>query len=167
MNESIKIALLHIMLLGSQAIYMYITSKDQMKKRKVLYLAAIPFVAGFAVLLYRSDPKTYSLYEYSLVFCMIAAAIADSVCAAYLDRDYMQDSSIRRFCYTYFMIGIAAVCLGHVNILTVLAPAVVLACTFAVMVFVKDHPAKELLKALPLTVISVASAWILLHTALK
>ena len=156
---TVKIAILQAALVASQAIYMYVSSTEQFKKRRVLFLACIPFVAAFPVSVYAQDQEAYTLYLYSLVMCMVIAAFADVVCAAAANREYLTDRTVRRFHYAYFLICIITSVLGHFSLAAKGAAVLLLACVFFYQYFIKRYPPSELLKAVPLAAVSFLCAW--------
>lgn len=156
----VKIAILQAALVASQAIYMYVSSTEQFRKRRMLFLACIPFVAAFPVAVYAQDKEAYTLYLYSLVMCMVIAAFADVVCAAAVNREYLTDRTVRRFHYAYFLICIITSVFGHFSLVAKGAAVLVLACLFYYQHFMRRHPASEFLKAVPLAVVSLFCAWV-------
>ena len=160
-----KIALLHLLLLASQAFYMYVSNKSQLKKGRYLFALAVPIAMGFPLILYSRSPDAYFLYEYAIVICMITAAIADATVAAARNREYLTDENTRRFHYSYFMICLMTVFFSGAGIMIGMTIALILAGLFCWSHFLKKHPAEELSKAIPLALFSVACSWALLHFA--
>lgn len=157
---TLKIVILQAALVASQAIYMYVSSTEQFMKRRMLFLACIPFVAAFPAAVYAQDKEVYTLYLYSLVMCMVIAAFADVVCAAASNREYLTDQTVRRFHYAYFLICIITSVLGHFSLAAKGAAVLLLACVFFYQHFIRRHPASELLKSVPLAALSFLCAWI-------
>lgn len=156
----VKIAILHIALVASQAIYMYVSNTAQMKSRIKLYVLGIPVVAAVAVVMYVQDRDVYNFYLYSLVMCMIIAALADTISSAAANREYLSDQTARRFHYSYFMICLIMSVVGDVSLVVSGAAVLMLAGLFFYQHFLKGHPVSELARAVPLAVISVACAWL-------
>ena len=157
---TVKIAILQAALVASQAIYMYVSSTEQFRKRRMLFLICIPFVAAFPVAVYAQDKEAYTLYLYSLVMCMVIAAFADVICAAAANREYLTDQTVRRFHYAYFLICIITSVFGHFSLAAKGAAVLLLACVFYYQYFIKKNTASELLKAVPLAAISFFCAWV-------
>ena len=156
----VKIALLHIALIASQAAYMLVSNTAQMKSRIKAYILCIPVVVAFAIALYVQDKDAYFLYLYSLVMCMIIAALADTLSSAAANREYLSDQTVRRFHYSYFIICLAMSVIGDVGLVVSGAAVLMLAGLFFYQHFLKENPASELAKAVPLAVISIACAWL-------
>lgn len=167
MNYYMKIVLLHLIILGSQAFYMYLSSKMQFKRKKYLYLIALPLVIALPVIFNALDPTAYHMYEYTVVIFMIIAAITDVSYAAAVGRDYMTDGTIRTFNYSYFIICLVSSFCGETGILIKAIIALCLAALIFWYCFRKKHSATELAKAIPFVLISFACAWVLVKYLLK
>ena len=161
-----NIVLLHLLILASQAFYMYLSNKAQLKKLRYLYLIAIPIAAAYPVLLNYQDPLAYSLYEYAVVFCIFLAAAADSTMAAVFNREYLTDKTSRRLIYSYLLICMTAALAGSVGATVVIVTAFLLAGSFAVFCLVHKYPAAELIQSIPLALVSVLCSWAFLNYGL-
>lgn len=155
----LKLVLLHLCIFGAQVFYMFLTNKAHVKTRKILYLIAIPVVIVIPVILNSQDPWTCSLYEYSIVFCVFAAALVDVILAAGYNKAFISDSNCRSLIYTYIMICAAAAFIGNVSNLVKVAAAAILAVLFLVLVVLRKKYVMEFLKGIPLALISVLCAW--------
>ena len=158
MNDTIKIALLHLSLLVTQGLFMYVSNKQQLKSRRRLYLLAAPLVAALPVLLARQSPHSYCIYEYSIVICMIIAAVTDTTYTALTNREYLTDAAICRFRYAYFLICIMAAFSGGISIWLKLFCLAILAGVLCWSCILKKHSWLELISAIPLALISYACA---------
>ena len=154
----VSILLLHLWILASQTFYMYLSNKEQVKKHFYLYLIAIPIATAFPVILNGQEPRSYALYEYSIVFCIIFTAVVDASLAAF-DREYLTDSSCRTLIVSFFMICAAAAFYGSTGMAVRAITAFLFAGSFIVLSLVKKHSAIELMKSLPLTLLSILCAW--------
>lgn len=163
MDTIIKIVLFHLFLLAVQALYMSLSNKTQMKKRQYMYLAAIPVVAAFPLILNLQDPAAYSLYEYGIVFCIITAAIADTIYASFRNKDLMTDGAICSMHYSYFMICAITAFAGSISTLFRIIAVLLLAGVFAFFAFVRKRSPKEFLYAAPLALLSLACSWAFLR----
>lgn len=161
-----NIALLHLWVLASQAFYMYLSNKAQFKKHRYLYLIAIPIITAFPVIISSQDLQVYNLYEYAIVFCIVFAAIVDSSIAAAFDREYLTDETCRSLIYTYFLICVIASVWGSTGITVKMIPAFLLAASILVFILVKKHSAIELVKSIPLALLSVFCSWAFLRFGL-
>ena len=159
MNTTLSIVILHLIIFASQAFYMYFSSKAQMKSRRKLYLVALPYVIAFPLILNYQDPEAYTLYEYSIVFCIIFAAVTDVVYAAVRDKDLMTDSMIRSLHYSYFLICTAAVYSENVSILFRTVISLILLSLILLYILFRKQTIKEFVKAIPLSMLSIACAW--------
>ena len=166
-NIYVKIAFLHLIILGSQAFYMYLSSKKQFKSKKYLYLIALPFVIVLPVIFNALDPAAYHMYEYTVVILMIIAAIIDASYAAARNRDYFIDATIRTLNYSYLMICLAASFCGETGIMIKVMIIFCLVAMFFWYCFRNKHSASEFTKAIPLVLISFACAWVLVKYLLK
>ena len=72
-----KVAFLHLIILTSQAICMYLSNKAQMKNKWYLYLISLPVVLAYPVVLNAQNPDAYSIYEYTIVIYAITAFVVD------------------------------------------------------------------------------------------
>ena len=161
MNYLVKIAFLHLMLLASQAIYMYVSNTAQLISRRFQYIAWMPLVVGLPTILYSQSADSYYLYEYAVVICMITAAISDTVYAALTNREYLTDETVRRFRYSYFLICIVSVFSGGINIWIKAFVTLILAGTLYISHMVIRRPVAEFFKSIPLAMFSLACAWLL------
>ena len=159
MLSTIKIALLHLVILAAQSFYMYLSSKSLMKSRRYLYLAAIPIVMIFPVILGSQDPAVQTLYEYSLVFCVMAAAVVDVMVSSYRNKDYMTENSWCKYMCAYFMICTAVAWYGHTGISLRLAATALLGASVVYGVIMKKLTTKYLLKAVLLAAVSLVCSW--------
>lgn len=167
MNNTINTALLHLSMLATQAIFMYISNKQQLKAKRYLYLLALPFVAAFPVVLNLQDPHSCSIYEYSIVFCIITAATADTTYAAFTNKEYFTDKTIRRLQYSYFLICLMASFSGGISIWVKAVCTILLAGSFCWHCLMKKHSWLELIMAIPLALLSYACAWPFVKYVLK
>lgn len=164
MSDYIKIAALHLFMLAVQVFYMYLSSKDQLKEHRNLYILAIPVAMAVPVLAATQSGAAYSLYEYSIVFCMIFAACADSMIACFADADTMRDSW-RRYLCAYLAVCAVSFCLGKAAAAGAVAAVLLLA--FAAFSFVrKSLSARDLLRAAVLAAASVACSWMFVDLVL-
>ena len=161
MNTIVKVAFLHLMLLASQAIYMFVSNTAHLKSRRFLYVVWLPFVVGLPAVMYYQCPDAYYFYEYAIVTCMIVAAIADAAVAAAMNREYLTDSTARRFQYSYLLICVLSAFCGGAGSWVRTVTVLLLIGTFCVLHFLKKHPASEFLRSIPLALLSTACAWLL------
>ena len=161
-----NIALLHLWILASQAFYMYLSNKAQLKKHRYLYLIAIPIITAFPVIISSQDIQAYNLYEYAVVFCIVFAAVADSSLAAAFNREYLTDETCRSLIYTYFLICVVTSFGGSVSITVRLIPAFLLVASALVFTLVKKNSVVELVKGIPLALLSVFCSWAFLRFGL-
>lgn len=159
MNDTIKIALLYLIILAAQAFYMYLSSKNLLKSNWYLYILAIPLVTAFPVIMYSQDKHAFNMYEYAVVICIITAAIADVVYAAGSNKDYMSGEAPVRFLYAYLMIVAVVALLSSASMPVKIISVLLLAAAVLVCTIMKKHPAKEVLKAPVLALFSVACSW--------
>ena len=159
MNETIKTVLLALAILAAQALYMYLSSKNQLKSRWYLYILAIPLVSAVSVIMYSSSEYALNLYEYAVIICIFTAAVADVIYAARYNKDYMNDETACGFLYAYLMIVTAASWFVNASLPARIISAILLAASIIVFSFVKKHSLKELLKASVLTFFSVICSW--------
>lgn len=164
--STINIALLHLWILASQAFYMYLSNKTHMKQHCFLYLVAIPIAIAFPVIISIRDPQAYSLYEYAVVFCMVFAAVADSSLAAAYNREYLTDGRCRSLIYTYFMICVFIAFSGSCGTTVRIVSLFLLAACFLVFSLVKKNSVFEILRGIPLALLSVACSWAFLRFGL-
>lgn len=157
--DTIKIALLYLIILAAQAFYMFLSSKNQLKSNWYLFILAIPLVTAFPVIMYSNDKNAFNLYEYAIVICIFTAAVADVVHAARYNEDYMNGETASRFLYAYLMIVTAVAWYGNVSLTVKIIAALLLAGSIVVCSFVKKHSLKEVLKAPVLALFSVACSW--------
>ena len=123
-------------------------------------------MAAFPVILNGQSAKGYNLYEYSIVICIIFAAIVDIAFAA-LDREYLNDSTSRSMVYTYLLICSAAVLYGGANIPVMIVIFFLLAASLVLFIFVRHNSISEFAKSIPLAAASVLCAWAFVTFALK
>lgn len=161
-----NIALLHLWILASQAFYMYLSNKTQLKKHRYLYLIAIPIITVFPVIISSQDMQAYTLYEYAIVFCIIYAAIIDSSLAAAINREYLTDETCRSLIYTYFLICVVTSFWGSASITVKMIPAFLLGASVLVYTLVKKDSVIELVKSIPLALLSVFCSWAFLRFGL-
>ena len=161
MNTIVKVAFLHFMFLSSQAVYMYVSNTAQLKSRRLLYIIWMPFVIGLPAVLYYQYPDAYYLYEYAIVTCMITAAIADAACAAAMNREYLTDSTARRFLYSYLLICVLSAFLGGAGNWIKVITALLLIETFFVSHSLRKYPISEFLRSVPLALLSIVCALLL------
>lgn len=166
MNNTIKIALLFLIILAAQAFYMYLSSKNQLKRHWYLYVLAMPLVTAFPVIMYSQDKYAFSLYEYAVVFCIITAATADIVYAARYNKDYMSGDTPSRFLYAHLMIVTAVAWYSSASLPIKVISVLLLAVAVAVCTIAKKHPFKEVLKAPVLALFSTACSWVFLNYVL-
>ena len=153
------IAFLHFTILASQALYMYLSNKDQMKKRRYMYLAALPIVLAVPIAMNMQNPAAYSLYEYSILFCFFTAAVADVCISTGFDKSYLTDENIQSLNCSYFMICAAVTYIENMSIAFKAVFSLILICVIAASFITKKNSVKGLLKAFPLTIFSIACAW--------
>ena len=159
-----KVALLQVMLVVAQAIYMLISNTDQLKKKKHFFIAGLVPVLVFPLMFYKNSEYAYQLYLYSIVICMITAAIADGCVAAFKNREYLEDASARRLTYAYFMICVIVSAVAKQGVALTLGAAAVLAGVFIWECLVKNNHAAELAKAIPLAAVSIGCGWLSVAT---
>ena len=167
MNSLFKIALLHLSLLATQGFYMYVSNKQQLKSNRCLYLLAIPFVVTLPVFLDMQSTHSYSIYEYSIVFCILAAAVVDASYAALTNKEYFIDVTIRRLLYSYFLICLMAAFSGGISIWAKIVCLILLAGVFCWYCLMKKHSWLELIKAIPIALFSYACAWVFVKYVTK
>jgi hypothetical protein len=163
MNTNVKIALIQLIIFAAQAFYMNFSNKAQFKSRRYLYILALPYVIAFPILLNYQDTYSYSLYEYSILSCFFIAASADVTSAFFLNREYLTDSTIRRFHYAYFTICAAIVFSGDVSTIIRVFSLLILVALFALLCLAKKQSGLEFIKSIPLVIFSIACAWSVLH----
>lgn len=154
-----NIALLHLWILATQAFYMYLSNKTQLKKHRYLYIIAIPIITAFPVIISSQDLQAYTLYEYAIVFCIIFAAIVDSSLAAAINREYLTDETCRSLISAYFLICVVTSFWGNISISVRMIPAFLLGISILVSTLVKKDPVIELVKSIPLALLSVFCSW--------
>ena len=167
MNTMLKIALLHLLLLGAQAFYVYYSNKAQMKNRRYLYILAAPLVAALPVLFYTQDPHAYYIYEYSIVICLLTAAVADVTYVTVTNKEYLTDAASRRFLYSYSLICLMASLSGEVSIWLRAVCVILIASITCRCCIVKKHSWSELIKAVPLALFSFICAWVFVKYVIK
>ena len=167
MKTIIGIAFLHLTILASQALYMYLSNIDQLKKRRYLYLVALPIVTAVPIAMNAENPSAYNLYEYAILFCFFAAAVLDVCIASGFDRSYMTDENIQSFHYSYFMICTAVVFIENLSIAFKGIFATVLIGLIVWLIVVKKNSIKSLTKAIPITIIALACSWATCVTLFK
>lgn len=160
-----NIALLHLWILAAQTFYMYLSNKTQMKKHRYLYLIAIPLITAFPVILSTQDLQAYTFYEYAVVFCIILTAVVDISLAAF-DKEYMTDQTGRSLTYSYLLITEVASFWGNTSITVRVIPAFLLAASILEFSLVKKNSAIELVKSIPLALLSVFCSWAFLRFGL-
>lgn len=164
--NTIEIVLLFLIILAAQAFYMFLSSKDQLKSNWYLYILAIPLVTAFPVILYSHDKNAFHLYQYAVVICIFAAAVADVAYAARYNKDYINGDTSSRFLYAYLMIVTVAAWCSNVSLSVKIISVLLLAAAVAVCTIAKKHPWKELLKAPVLALFSTACSWAFLNFVL-
>ena len=155
-TEVLKILLLHFILLASQAFYMYLSNKTQLKRNRNLYFIALLPVLALPVLYILRDPSAYPVYEYAVVFCMIAAALADTVYAAACNKEFFTDQTIRSLHYSYFVICMAVSFCRGTGMLIKAVTAAILAAVVCWSCVLKKHSPAEFAKAAALALCSFA-----------
>ena len=153
-------------MLASQAFYMYLSNKAHLKAYRYLYLIAVPLVAAFPVILNSQDHNAYTLYEYSVVFCIVFAAIVDSSIAAAFNKEYMTESASRSLVYSYLLICVVTSFLGGAGITVRIIPAFLLASSVLVYTLVQKNAAIEFIKSFPLALLSIFCSWAFLQFGL-
>ena len=165
-TEIVKTVLLHSILLASQAFYMYLSNKAQLKSSRRLYIAAIPLVLALPAVFSLESHTAYLTYEYAIVFCMITAMLADTTYAAVFNKEFFSDTMICSLHYSYFIICLAAAfCVGTGVLIKVIA-AVILAAAFFFLCIMKRHSPAEFAKAVPLALLSFAGSWAFINYVL-
>ena len=160
MTTIIKIIILHLLLLATQALYMYLSNKALLMKNRYLYLLIMPVIILFPILLNHKAAYSYDLYEYAIVVCIITAAVADVSCAAF-NKEYMTEEKIRSLHYAYFLICTSAAFIGGAgNSITAICAAV-LTALLLFQVSVRKHSAAEFVKSLPIAAFSLVCSWAL------
>ena len=167
MNDTIKIALLHLSLLATQGIHIYVSNKQQYKNKRHLFLLAIPLVAVLPVFLSKQSLHSYSIYEYSIVLCIMIAAIADTSYTALTNKEYFTDATIRRLHYSYFLICLMAAFSGEISIWVKAVCMILLAGVLCWSCLIKKHSYIELIKAIPLAFFSYTCAWTFVKYVIK
>lgn len=163
MNTYVKIILLHLIILTTQAFYMCFVYKSKFKSRRYLYVLAIPLITAFPVILNIQNTYAYGLYEYAITFCLFTAVLVDVVYAAAFNIDYITDGTIRSFHYSYFLICAATVFSVGISTTIRLIMIAALAGLITVFCFIKKHSPKEFINSMPLTIFSTICAWAFLH----
>lgn len=163
--SSTNIALLHLWILASQAFYMYLSNKDQLKKHRYLFLIAVPIVMAFPVLVNSMDQQAYLLYEYAVIFCIVFAAVTDVSLAAF-NKEYLSYETCRSLVYTYFLICIGVSFSGNISMAVKIVPVFLLVSSFLVFSIVKKHSVTALIKSIPLALLSVVCSWAFLRFGL-
>lgn len=163
MNETVKIVLLHLLILATQALYMYLSNKSRFKQTRALFLIAVPLVSAFPALLNMREPYSCSLYEYSVIFCVFTAALADVILAAGYGREHITEVSGRRFMYAYLIICAASALIGSAGAGMVLLTAIVFAAVIFYQCFAMRHSVTELFNAIPLSAFSLVCSLVFLQ----
>ena len=158
-TEVVKIAFMHLILLATQAFYMYLSNKKQFRSNKKLYIIALPLVTALPVILYSQAQAAYTVYEYAIVFCFITAAIADISYAAAFNKEFFSDQAIRSLHYSFFIICLAVSFCAGTGILIKVLTAVILAAAFFFLCIMKKHSPAEFVKAVPLALFSFICSW--------
>ena len=167
MNNTIKIALLHLSLLAIQGFYMYISNKQQLKNKRYLYLLAMPLVAALPIFLNIQSPHSYNVYEYSIVYCMITAASADVSYVILTNKEYFTNATIRRLQYSYFLICLMAAFTGGISIWVKAVCITLLAGILCWFCLLKKLSWLEFIKAIPLALFSYTCAWLFVKHVIK
>lgn len=164
MNTSMKIALMHLIILGAQAFYMFLSNRKQMLRRRYLYLLAAMFVVAFPVIINKQNADAYALYEYAVVVCIIIVALVDSVEAAAKDKDYLTDERTLRLQYTYFFICLAVSFASGISSWVGAVTVLALIVSFSILHVTKKQSPIEIIKSLPLAAFSYACSYALLYS---
>ena len=162
MNDTVKIAFLHLTILATQAFYMYLSNKTQLKKYRYLYVAAIVPVMTVPVILSIQNPHAYYLYEYAILICIFTAAITDVIISAGLNKEYLTDATFCRFSYSYFLICIAAAFSGGISMSIRIVIVMIIIGLIIIFTFFKKQTALAFVKSIPLAALSVVCSWALL-----
>lgn len=164
--NTIQIVLLFLIILAAQAFYMYLSSKNQFRRKWYLYVLAIPLVTAFPVIMHSHNTYAFDLYQYAIVVCIIVAAFADICYAAKHNEDYMTDDHSCGFLYAYLMITAAIAWYGSTSFALKVITMILLTGSITVCSFVRKHSLKELVRASVLALFSTACSWAFLTFAL-
>lgn len=167
MDNTVRIALLHLFLLATQGFYMFVSNRQQLKNKRYLYPTAIPIVAAMPVLLNSQSPHAYSIYEYSIIICMITAAAADVSYAAITNKEYFTDAAVRKLHYSYFLICLAVAVSAGAGTWIKAVLLILLSGIICWSCLIKKHSLSELIKATPLSLLSYVCAWAFVKYVLK
>lgn len=162
----LKLVLLHLCIFGAQAFYMFLANKEQMKSKRILFLIAIPIVIAVPIILNSQDAWARNLYEYSIVFCVVVAALVDVVLAAGYNRTFITESNGRSLTCSYIIICAAAAYIGNVGNPLKVAVTAILAGTILILLAARKKHLLEFVKGIPLALISVLCAWAFLSFGL-
>lgn len=161
-----KIAILHLWILAVQVFYMYLSNKNQLKNNRYLYLIAVPIATAFPVIISSQNMQAYNFYEYAVIFCIVFAAIIDSSISALYNKEFLTDAAGMSLTLSYFLICTVTAFRGDISIAVRVVTLFLLAGAFLVCRFTKKHSFAELLKCIPVAVISVICSWLFLRFGL-
>lgn len=161
-----KIAILHLWILAVQVFYMYLSNKNQLKNNRYLYLIAVPIATAFPVIISSQNMQAYNFYEYAVIFCIVFAAIIDSSISALYNKEFLTDAAGMSLTLSYFLICTVTAFRGDISIAVRMVTLFLLAGAFLVCRFTKKHSFAELLKCIPVAVISVICSWLFLRFGL-
>ena len=164
--SSTKIAMLHLWILAVQVFYMYLSNKNQLKNNRYLYLIAVPIAVAFPVIISSQDMQTYYLYEYAVIFCIVFAAVVDSSIAALYNKEFFTDANVMSLALSYFLICAATAFRGDISIAVRMVSLFLLVGAFLVFRFTKKRSFGELLKSMPVAVLSIICSWLFLRFGL-
>ena len=164
--SSTKIAMLHLWILAVQVFYMYLSNKNQQKTNRYLYLIAAPIAVAFPVIISSQDMQTYNLYEYAVIFCIVFAAVVDSSIAALYNKEFFTDANGMSLALSYFLICAATAFWGDISIAVRMVTLFLLVGAFLVFRFTKKRSFGELLKSMPIAVLSIICSWLFLRFGL-
>lgn len=161
-----QIAILHLWILAVQVFYMYLSNKNQLKSNRYLYLIAVPIAVAFPAIISSQSMQAYNLYEYSVIFCIVFAAIVDSSIAALYNKEFLADAAGMSLTLSYFLICTITAFRGNISMAVRIVTVFLLAGAFLVLRCIKKHSAVELLKSIPVAVLSVICSWLFLRFGL-
>lgn len=161
-----KIALLQMWILAAQVFYMYLSNKDQLKKDRWLYLIAVPIATAFPVIIGGQDIHSYDLYEYAIIFCIVFAAVVDLSVVAYFNREFLTDTEGMSLTLSYFLICTVTAFYGNISKTVRIVAVFLFAGAFLVFIIIKKCSLAELLKSMPIALLSVVCSWLFLRFGL-
>lgn len=126
----------------------------------------VPIATAFPVIISSQNMQAYNFYEYAVIFCIVFAAIIDSSISALYNKEFLTDAAGMSLTLSYFLICTVTAFRGDISIAVRMVTLFLLAGAFLVCRFTKKHSFAELLKCIPVAVISVICSWLFLRFGL-